>query len=132
MKKLPVKWYRAIGNMTPWLLGLAFIFFVLSYELSQVLLPGYLPYDAKRIEELGLLIGLAGISLLFPFHLVQCLAVFQKFPFFTKIFIIGFFVWGIISSLSAPLMSMAFLEVSLYFLLFYFALFVSTERIRFS
>ncbi len=108
------------------------IFFVLTldYSLSLQIFIGYFLYDIKRILELALLLWLA------IFLIISCrerrvwLNTYNLVPRKARLYIFAIFLLGIFSSISAPIPKMAFLEVSLFFLMFCFMVFIAGKRIE--
>ncbi len=120
--------YLFISRVIP--LGIVFLFFAFScnYYLSVHILPGYSLYDIKRILEVGL-ITLTMISLLFsPALQKACVQSYCRIPTLTHVSIAVFFVLGTISAIVAPITQMALVEVSLYWLLFFFIIFIAAQH----
>jgi O-antigen ligase len=106
-----------------------FFVIVLNYKLSIYLFPGYFLYDIKRILELALLLWLA-LFLLISFRERRVwLRTYNLLPVKARLGIFVIFLLGILSSALAPLPKMALLEVSLFFLMFCFIIFIAGKRI---
>jgi O-antigen ligase len=86
-------------------------------------------YDIKRILELALLLWLA-LFLLISFRERRVwLHTYNLLPEKARLGIFVIFLLGILSSVLAPLPKMALLEVSLFFLMFCFMIFITGKRI---
>ena len=112
------------------LLPLALFFIIaLNYRLSSWVLPEYSLYDIKRILELLLLVITGCFLILSTTQRRMWLGLYNELPYVARLLITGFFLLSIISSMLAPLPYMALLELSLYLLLFYFILFIASQRL---
>jgi len=110
------------------LIGL-YLFFSLTYQVSKHLLPGYSPYDTQRIVEL-LFLELSAIGLLFASKKTWQVS-FYTMPRNIRIGLVIILILGLLSSLQAPLPKMAYLELSLFVLLFFLIITVASQRIIF-
>ena len=107
------------------------IFFIiaLNYKLSLQLFPSYFLYDIKRILELALLLWLALFLLISFTERRIWLHTYNLLPKKARLYIFLIFLLGILSSFLAPLPKMALLEVSVFFLMFCFMIFIAGQRI---
>jgi O-antigen ligase len=106
----------------------AFFLISLNFYLTWDILKGYAYYDSKRIFEMALLGCMTFTFVLSQSQRVSWLQTFHKIPTLNRVFITGFFLLGLISSLLAPVMKMALLETALYLLFSFFILFIAAQR----
>ncbi|MBA1445701.1 MAG: O-antigen ligase family protein [Chromatiales bacterium] len=105
-----------------------FFAFALNGRLSRFLLSEDNPYDTKRILETALLFGICLILLISQKERQSWLTLFSRLTHQTKLLISGIIIFGSISSIAAPIPQDAFLSLSYVALLFFFTLFIATQR----
>ncbi|RDH89951.1 MAG: hypothetical protein DIZ77_14770 [endosymbiont of Seepiophila jonesi] len=108
-----------------------FFAFALNGRLSKLILSGYNLYDTKRILEIALLLGICLILLFSHKQRQFWLTLFSQLTRQTKLLITGIIIFGVISSIVAPIPQDAFLSLSHVVLLFFFTLFIAVQRQHF-
>lgn len=99
----------------------------LNTKLSSIVMPGYLPYDIKRVCEVVFLLLVAAVLCVSGKQQAYWLSQFRCLPQAARYLLFGILLIGIASSWLAPISRMAFAEVALYSLLFVWVLFVAAQ-----
>ena len=120
-----IKW---LYKWFPLIALLAALIITLDFRLSAAILPGYNLFDDKRIVEIALL-ALGSLYLALSNQTRNNVyAIYSQFSDLIKLSLFMILCLGIGSALNAALPTMAFVEVSTYVLLFYFALLIAALR----
>lgn len=123
--------FMQFNLLIPSLFLFFFFLFTLGYYFSTHIFFGFLPYDAKRVLELILLIGLNGFFLTSRFYSFDGLRLFLHFSFLTRTLLILIVLLGVTSSCLSAVPKMALLEVALYIALFFLTIYVALLRIKY-
>lgn len=106
-----------------------FLIIVSDYHLMAWILPGYSSYDIQRILELVLFAMTALILIFVPSQRRLWLGAYDQIKPWIRLGWLIFLLLGLVSSVLASVPRYAFLQVSVYFFMFVFALFITAQRI---
>lgn len=115
-----------IEFVLPFLFLSLFFFFTLGYFFSTRINFGLMPYDFKRILQLLLLVMFNGFFVVSPRYRLRAVSLFCAFPLLMRAILAIILCVGVVSSILAARPYFAFLELSLYILLFLFFINIAT------